>query len=117
MNADCLDSTVPSRRIALAAMFSGSVVALGGGSVGAKTRKKKRCPNPCPDRIACPCNDGGPCFYLPYPAGPSPDTTLPCAEACASRRGVNSTTPSYPGEGLAAVRVRGGPNQSFCPLV
>jgi len=113
MNADRLDATLRSRRIALALMCSGSLAALGVRSAAAKKRKKKR----CPDRIACFCNDLAPCFYLPYPTGTAPDTTLPCTEACASRGGVNSTTPSYPGEGLAAVCVRGGTNQSFCPLV
>ncbi len=117
MDAGCLNQAIWSRRITLAAMLSGSLAARGVQSAAAKKHKKKRCPDPCPDRIACFYNDLGPCFSLPYPAGTSPDTTLPRTGAQASRGGVNSMTPSYPGEGLAAVRVRGSTNQSFCPLV
>lgn len=110
--------TTPTRRNALLTALGGSLAALGGRSVAAKKgknkkRKKKRCPNACPARVACSCQDGS-CDYFPVV---EPDPFLQCNEYCASRGGSASHVGSAPEIGVTVICTQS--NGAFavdCPL-
>lgn len=96
------------------------LAALGAGfmsrDVQARKRKKKkrRCPDLCPQRVACICS-GEACVYLPMPAQPTNPHDA-CIGYCAGRSAYVAS--SYSENGYAAVCTQWEhTSEALCPLV